>query len=165
MKPTKIMNWVALLLFLVSLFLPMERHAVPGPCEWPCFYPFTYTLLNNTILFLFAPLFFLMSLLFWQSLRLVLMAIAFSLIGMGEVLLLLTPFFENRINSPFRQRVHLVLACLAVLGTLSYSLVEDFRLGFDPLLGGYYYFVLALLLIAASSGLRFMNGHNENSSR
>ena len=159
------MNWVALILFLFSLFVPMERHAVPGPCEWPCLYPFTYTLLNNTILFLFAPLFLLMNLLFWQGVRVVLMAITFSLIGMGEVLLLLTPFFENRINSPFRQRMHLGLVCLAMLGTLSYGLVEDFRLGFDPLMIGYYYFVWALLLIAASSALRFMTGRGENSSQ
>lgn len=88
------------------------------------------------------------------------MALAFSLIGMGEVLLLVTPFFENKINSPFRQRWHLVLACLALFATLSYSFVEDFRLGIDPLMRGYYVFVLSLVLITASSGLRFMTGRD-----
>lgn len=92
------------------------------------------------------------------------MALAFSLIGMGEVLLLVTPFLENKINSPFRQRWHLVLACLALLATLAYSFVEDFRLGFDPMMRGYYVFVLSLVLITASAGLRFMTGHNNNPS-
>ena len=160
MKPTKIISLIAWAVFLYSLFLPMERHTVPGPCQWPCFSPFIYTLLNNTVLFLFAPLLLAMDLFFWQGLRDMLLALAFSLIGMGEVLLLVTPFFENKINSPFRQRWHLVLACLALFATLSYSFVEDFRLGIDPLMRGYYVFVLSLVLITASSGLRFMTGRD-----
>jgi len=164
MKPTKIINWIAWALFLYSLFLPMERHTVPGPCQWPCFYPFTYTLLNKTFLFLFAPLLLSLRLSFWQGTRDVLMATAFSLIGMGEILLLVTPFFENKINSAFRQIWHLMLACLAFFATLSYSLVEDFRLGVDPMMRGYYVFVLSLVLIVVSSDLRFMIGRNERPS-
>jgi hypothetical protein len=155
------MNWAACLLFLVSLFQPMEHHTVPGPCSWPCLYPFTYTVFDNSIIFVLSPLFFIFQLLAWSDFRLFFAGVVYSLIGVGEMLMLLTPVLENKINSPFRQNLHLLLACLAAASVLSYSLFSDLRYGVDPLLIGYYFLVAAFVLAALASILRYHIRHYE----
>jgi len=156
MKPVKIMNWVACILFLASLFQPMEHHTLSGPCSWPCLYPFTYTVFDNSFIFVLSPLFLLFQLLAWNGSKPLFMAVVYSLIGIGEILLLLTPVLENRINSQFRQNLHLLLVFLASIAILSYGLISDLRFGVDPLRVGYYYLVLSFLLMFVSSTLRFM---------
>jgi hypothetical protein len=81
-------------------------------------------------------------------------AIVYSLIGVGEILLLLTPIFENKINSQLRKKMHLLLAFLAVVAVFCYGLISDLRYGVDPLMTGYYGLVLSFLLVAMASIMR-----------
>lgn len=156
MKTVKIINWAAWIIFLASLFQPMEHNTISGPCSWPCLYPFTYTVFDNSLIFVLSPLFLVFQLLAWAGFRSFLTFAVYSSIGIGEILLLLTPVFENKINSQFRQNLHLLLASLAAIAVLSYGFISDFRYGVDPLRIGYYYLVLSFLLIFLSSILRFM---------
>lgn len=165
MKTVKIINRVACILFLASLFQPMEQHSLPGPCSWPCLYPFTYTVIEDSFTFIFSPIFFIFQLLFWTGFELFLVAAVYSLIGIGEILLLVTPLLEAKINSEFRQKFHLVLVVLSVVAILCYGLISDLRIGFDPLKIGYYFLTLSLLLAAASSILRYLNKHKEGPSK
>ena len=137
----------------------MEHHTLPGPCSWPCLYPFTYTVLDNSLVFVLSPLLFL-----FQSLPF-LTAATYSLIGIGEILLLLTPIFENKLNSPFRQNLHLLLAGLAAAAILFYGFNPDLRYGVDPLRAGYYFLALSFLLLATASTLRFISKRNEKTSK
>lgn len=155
MKLVKIINWVACLLFLASLFQPMEQHTLPGPCSWPCLYPFTYTVLDNSFTFVLSPLFLFFQLLFWNGLTLYFMAVVYSLIGIGEILLLITPLLETKINTEFRKKSHLSLAFLSAVAILCYGLISDFRIGVDPLEIGYYYLTLAFLLAVLASMFRY----------
>jgi drug/metabolite transporter (DMT)-like permease len=84
------------------------------------------------------------------------MFFVYSLIGTGEILVLITPLLETKINSKFRQNLHLLLALLAAVAVLSYSFISDLQYGVDPLRIGYYYLVLSFLLTFLSSILRFM---------
>ena len=163
MKPVKVLNGVACALFIASLFLPMENHAAAGPCNWPCAEPFTYTVFNNSFVFILSPLFVLFHLLAWDGLEAFSIFAVYSLIGMGEILLLLTPVLENQINSRFRQILHLLLTLPAAVAILAYGLISDVRLGIDPLRIGYYCFALSLLLAAVSSVLRYRNRRVEES--
>jgi hypothetical protein len=165
MKPVKTLNWVACILFLASLFQPMEQHTLSGPCSWPCLYPFTYTVLDNSFTFVLSPLFLLIQLLFWNGFRLYFIAVIYSLIGVGEILLLITPLLETRINSEFRQKSHLCLTFLSAVAILCYGLISDFRIGVDPLRIGYYDLTSAFLLLFLSSLLRFMSMRNEKPSK
>lgn len=156
MKPVKMMNWLACILFLASLFQPMEHHTLSGPCSWPCLHPFTYTVLDNSFIFVLSPLFLLFQLFAWNGFKLFFMFFVYSLIGTGEILVLITPLLETKINSKFRQNLHLLLALLAAVAVLSYSFISDLQYGVDPLRIGYYYLVLSFLLTFLSSILRFM---------
>lgn len=164
MKTVKIINWAACILFLASLFQPMEHNTVSGPCSWPCLYPFTYTVLDNSLIFVFSPLLVLFQLLAWTGLKSFLAFTVYSLIGIGEILLLLTPALENKINSQFRQNLHLLLASLAAVAVLSYGFISDLRYGVDPLRIGYYYLVLSFLLAALASIMRFITRRSEKPS-
>lgn len=164
MKPVKIINWVAFLLFLASLFQPMEHHTLAISCSWPCQYPFIFTVFDVSVIFVFSPLLLFFQLFAWADFESSLMALVYSLIGIGEILLLLTPLFENNINSPFRQNLHLLLASLAAVAVLCYGFVSDLRYGVDPLMFGYYGLVLSFLLVALASTVRFATKQKEKPS-
>jgi hypothetical protein len=165
MKLVKIINWVACLLFLASLFQPMEQHTLSGPCSWPCLYPFTYTVLDNSFTFVLSPVFLFFQLLFWNGFKLFFIAVVYSLIGTGEFLLLITPLLETKINSEFRQKTHLFLAFLSAVAILCYGLISDFRIGVDPLKIGYYYLTLAFLLAVLSSIFRYNTMRSQRPSK
>ena len=156
MKYIKILNWGAWILFIASLFLPMEHNSPTGPCSLPCTHPFILTVVDNTLIFVLAPPFFLLTLLGWGSFKMISLFAIYSFIGIGEIVLLLTPLLENKINSRFRQDLHLILVLLGIAAILSYGFTSNFRLGIDPLSIGYYDLVLSFLLIFLSSILRIV---------
>ena len=164
MKLIRIINWVAWFIFLGSLFLPMEHNTVSGPCAWPCTNPFVTTVWNNTFIFVLSPFFFFLHLLAGRDFRMVLIFAVYSLIGLGQILLLITPVLQNKLNSQFRQKFYSVLAFLATVATLSYGLISDFRLGVDPLRIGYYGLAASFLLASLSSILRYFIGQTEEPS-
>jgi hypothetical protein len=155
MKPVKIINWVAFLLLLTSLFQPMEHHTLAISCSWPCRYPFTFTVFDVSVVFIFSPLLLFFQLLAWAGFETLFMAVVYSWIGIGEISLLLTPLFENKINSQLRQKVHLLFVFLAVVAVLCYGFISDLRYGVEPLMTGYYGLVLSFLLAATASVMRF----------
>ena len=154
MRLVKIINWVAFLLFLVSLFQPMEHHTLAIPCSWPCQHPFTFTLFDVSVVFVFSPLLLFFQLLAWAGFETLFMAVVYSFVGMGEILLLLTPVFENKINSQLRQNLHLLLVIFAAVSVLCYGFISDLRYGVEPLMIGYYGLALSLLLAVIASVAR-----------
>jgi hypothetical protein len=163
MKPTSIINWAAWIIFLVSLFLPMEHNTISGPCDWPCT-PFVTTVAENAFFFAFSPVFLAFQFLAWNGMRTYLVAVTYTLLGLGEILILLTPFMEKKISSPFRQKLHSSLAVAAVLAILYYGLDPNICTGVDPLRNGYYAMASAFLLVALASLLRFIKARRSESS-
>jgi hypothetical protein len=163
MKPVNIMNWAAWIIFLVSLFLPMEHNTISGPCGWPCT-PFVTTVGENSLLFVISPIFLAFQFLAWDGMRMYLVAVTYMLLGLGEILILLTPFVEKKISSPFRQKLHLSLAVTAIVAILYYGLDANVRTGVDPLENGYYWMAFAFLLVALASLLRFIKARKQDAS-
>ena len=162
MKPVNIINWVASIIFLVSLFLPMEHNTISGPCGLGCT-PFITTVGENALLFVLSPLFLAFQFLAWDGIRMYLVTVTYMLLGLGEILILLTPFVEKKIGSPLRQKLHLSLAVAAVAAILYYGLDPNMRTGVDPLENGYYVIASAFLLVALASLLRFMKARKRES--
>jgi hypothetical protein len=128
MKPQHIINWIAWIIFLVSLFLPIEHNTISGPCGWPCT-PFVTTVGENSFLFVLSPLFLAFQFLAWNGMRMYLVAVTYMLLGLGEILILLTPFVEKKISSSFRQKLHLSLTVTAVAAISYYGLDPNVRTG------------------------------------
>jgi len=164
MKLIRIINWVAWVIFLGSLYLPMEHNTVSGPCAWPCTNPFVTTVWNNTFIFVLSPPFFLLHLIAGEDFKMVLIFAVYSLIGLGEILLLISPVLQNKLNSQSRQNLYSLLAFFATAAILSYGFISNFRLGVDPLRIGYYGLAASFLLVSLSSVLRYFIGQTEESS-
>lgn len=155
----KIITWAAWLVFLSSLFLPMENHNVPGPCTLPCDYPPNYTVLNNSFVFIFSILFlilYLFQFLFtWDGVEQVWMFALYSFIGIGEILLLFAPLLANKITTPFLRKLHLAVTFISTTALILYNVIPNMRFGIDALRTGYYVLVLSFLLALVASALQF----------
>jgi hypothetical protein len=153
-----IITWAAWLVFLTSLFLPMENHNVPGPCAEPCVYPPSYTVLNNSIVFLFTPflliLYLIQFLLTWDGFEQIGLFTLYLFIGLGEILLFLAPFLVKKINTLFLRRSHLAVTFISTTAILLYRVLPNVRFGIDPLRIGYYVLVSSFLLALLASLLR-----------
>jgi hypothetical protein len=94
-----------------------------------------------------------------------LVEVTYTLLGLGEILILLTPFLEKKISSPFRRKLHLSLASCAAVAILYYGLDSNVRTGVDPLRNGYYVLTSAFLLVTLAALLRLMTARRQESSR
>ena len=89
----------------------------------------------------------------------------YSMIGVGEFLVLFAPLWPIKIKKPARQKLHFWIIMLSTLSVIAYGLFPDTRLGLD-VLSGYYVWVLSFLLLLGASVLLLKreNAQNETSS-
>lgn len=149
--------WAAWLIFIASLFMPMETHSLAGPCAWPCAQPFTNYGWQNASFFVLSIIVFVLNLLqafsfvmfdpqtLGKIMPSLLTAGLYAVIGLGQFLIVLAPFWSAKIKKTGWQRFHLGMVTLSSLTALAYGLFPDFRLGLD-LLSGYYFWALSFLL-------------------
>jgi hypothetical protein len=154
--------WMAWLVFFASLFIPVETHSLAGPCAWSCAQPFAYYGWQNvsffTVSIIAAALQFVQVIFFAifdpQTLSRVLESLftmgIFAVIGLGQILIVIAPFWPSRIKKTGWQKLHLGLVCLSALSVIAYGLFPSLRLGLD-LLKGYYLYALSFVLMLLAS--------------
>lgn len=156
--------WAAWLIFIASLFMPMETNSLAGPCAWPCTQPFVDYGWQNASFFVLDLIVFPLKLLeviysatmdpltLRRVLESTLIIGMYCIIGLGEILTVLAPLWPARIKKRGWQWLHLWLVLLSALAVLAYGLFPDLRLGLD-LLNGYYVWALSFVLMAGASVL------------
>ena len=150
----KYLNITAWIILAISMLLPMERHTLPGPCTWPCVYPFTYTVLDNTILFILAP--FLVPIYLISDLTTAGIFIVYSFIGLGELLIFFLPLLDSKFGK-IAARYVFAVSIVCVFALISYALIPSLRVGVDALLKGYYSLTASFLLMAMSRVIRLVD--------
>ena len=167
--------WAAWIAFIVSLFLPIERHTLPLEVSRLCSGGTVYCGYQNALFFVLSPLFLLLNFvqaiqtaifypeILGTALDIVLTMVIYSLLGLGQLLIALAPLWPVKIKWPTRQKLHFWVVVLSALSVIAYGLFPDIRMGID-LLSGYYLWALSfLLLLSASSWMLFARGfENEN---
>ena len=152
----------AWLVFIASLFMPMETNSLAGPCAWPCKQPFIDYGWQNASFFVMSMLAFVLSFIqmFYIAIfdpltmkrildSLLIMGI-YAVIGLGQILIVLAPLWPAKIKKVFWQRLHLWLVILSTLAALAYGLFPNLRLGLEFLSGFYLWFFSFLLMAIAS---------------
>ena len=154
--------WTALLAFIASLFLPMETNSMTGSCAWPCTQPFVDYGWQNAIFFVLDLIVFPLKLLeviyiaainpltLPRVLESTLLIGMYAIMGLGEILIALAPFWPARIQKPDWNRLHLSLVGLSTLSVIAYGVFPSLRLGLE-LLKGYYLYALSFLLMLLAS--------------
>ena len=154
--------WAAWLIFIASLFMPMETNSLAGPCAWPCAQPFTDYGWQNASFFVMSMLVFVLDLIqmiFFvifdpQTLGRVIDTLfkmgIYAVIGLGQFLIVMAPFWPAKIKKSGWQRLHLWVVILSALLTIAYGLFPDLRLGLE-ILRGYYLWVLSFVLMVVAS--------------
>jgi len=61
----------------------------------------------------------------------------YSMIGIGQLLVVLAPLWPVRIKKPFRKKLHFWILLFSTLSVIAYGLFPDIRQGVG-LLSGYY---------------------------
>ena len=86
-----------------------------------------------------------------------------SIIGIGQFLVVLAPFWPVKIKKPFRQKQHFWISLFSTLSVIVYGLFPDLRQGVG-LLSGYYVWAIAFLLLLSASTLKLYtkNRHKES---
>jgi hypothetical protein len=156
--------WAAWLIFVASLFMPVETNSLAGPCSWPCTQPFVDYGWQNASFFVLDLIVFPLKLLeviysaafdpltLRRVLESTLIIGMYCIIGLGEILIVLAPLWPARIKKTGWQRVHLWALILSALSALAYGLFPNLRLGLE-VLSGYYVWVLSFVLMGGASVL------------
>jgi hypothetical protein len=76
----------------------------------------------------------------------------YSLLGLGQLLIALAPFWPVKIKRPTRQKLHFWITLLSTLSVIAYGLFPDIRIGVD-VLSGYYLWALSFVLLLVVSFL------------
>jgi hypothetical protein len=154
--------WAAWLVFILSLFLPMETNNLSGPCAWPCGQPFTDYGWQNASFYALSIIVFMLnfvqvifsSIFDLQTLGRVLDSLItmgiYAVIGLGQFLIVLAPVWPVRIKKASWRRLHLWVIILSALAALAYSMFPTLRLGVE-VLSGYYLWVLSFFLLVVAS--------------
>jgi len=154
--------WAAWIAFVVSLFLPVERHTLALEVSRLCSGGLVYCGYQNAVFFILSPLFLLLNLLqgilsaisypeiLGATLSIVLTMVIYSLLGLGQILAALAPLWPIKIKRLKRRRLHFWIALLSTLSAIAYGLFPDIRIGVDLLIG-YYLWVLSFLLLLVAS--------------
>ena len=156
--------WAAWIVFIISLFLPIERHTLPLEVSRLCSGGFVYCGYQNVLFFVLSPLFLLLNLIqaiqtaifypemLGATLYIVLTMAVYSLLGLGQLLIALAPFWPVKIKRPTRQKLHFWITLLSTLSVIAYGLFPDIRIGVD-VLSGYYLWALSFVLLLVVSFL------------
>lgn len=154
--------WAAWIAFIISLFLPIERHTLPLEVSRFCSGGVVYCGYQNAIFFVLSPLFLLLNLvqgiqtaifypeMLGAALYIVLTMAVYSVLGLGQILVALAPLWPIKIKRPARQKLHFWMVLLSALSVIAYGLFPDIRMGVD-LLSGYYVWALSFLLLLGAS--------------
>jgi hypothetical protein len=167
--------WAAWIAFLISLFLPIEHHTLPLEASRFCSGGSVYCGYQNALFFVLSPLFLLLNLvqsvqtaifypeMLGAALHIVLSMAIYTVLGLGQLLIVLAPLWPARIKRPARQKLHFWIVLLSALSVIAYGLFPNIRMGVD-LLNGYYVWALSFLLLLGASGwmLYVRNLQNEN---
>lgn len=156
------LTWTAWLVFIASLFMPMETNSLAGPCAWPCTEPFidygwqnaSFFVLSSITLVMYLVQIIYIAMFDPGSLERIIDTFltmgAYTLIGLGQMLIALAPFWPARIKKAGWQRLHLGLVILSALLASAYGLFPNLRMGLD-LLRGYYLWLLSFVLMVVAS--------------
>lgn len=154
--------WAAWIAFLVSLFLPIESHALPLEVSWPCISEPAYCGWQNAAFFALSPIVLLLNILqsiptailypemLGTALYIVFTLMVYSVIGLGQFLILLAPLWPIKIKKPFLQKLHFWIVFLSAMSAFAYGLFPDIRQGLD-VLNGYFVWALSFLLLLGAS--------------
>jgi len=165
--------WAAWVAFVVSLFLPIERHTLPLEVSRFCSGGGVYCGYQNALFFVLSPLFLLLNLvqgiqtaIFYPEMlgaafHIVLSMAIYSVLGLGQLLIVLAPLWPARIKKPSRRKLHFWLTLLSALSVIAYGLFPDIRMGVD-LLGGYHWWALSFLLLLGASGWMLYERSTQN---
>jgi hypothetical protein len=168
--------WAAWIAFLVSLFLPIEKHTLPLEVSRFCSGGGVYCGYQNALFFVLSPLFLLLNLvqgiqttifypeMLGAALQIVLTMTIYSALGLGQLLIVMAPLWLAKIKKPARQKLHFWLALLSALAAIAYGLFPDIRMGVD-LLSGYYLWALSFLLLLSASAWISFSGHPQNENQ
>ncbi len=165
--------WSAWIAFILSLFLPIERHTLPLEVSRFCPSGSVYCGYQNALFFVLSPLFLLLNLvqaiqtaifypeMLGAALYIVLTMAIYSVIGLGQLLVALAPLWPVKIKRPARPTFHFWTALLSSLSVIAYGLLPDIRMGVD-LLSGYYLWASSFLLLLGSSNWILIARSREN---
>lgn len=168
--------WAAWIAFLISLFLPIERHTLPLEVPRFCSGGAVYCGYQNAFFFVLSPLFLLLNLLqaiqtaffypemLGAALNIVFIMTIYSLLGLGQLLVVLAPLWPVRIKRPARRKLHFWMALLGALSVIAYGLFPDIRMGVDLLIG-YYWWALSFLALLGASAWRLYTGSPKNENQ
>jgi hypothetical protein len=168
--------WAAWLVFVISMFLPMETHNLAGPCAWPCKQPFTNYGYQNASFFVLSMIAFPLKLLeaiyivafdpltLRRILESYLTIGLYAIIGLGQFLIVLAPLWPVKIKKPSWQKLHLGLGMASVLAVLVYGLFPTLRMGLE-LLESYYLWALSFFLLLIASLLMLDKESQEASAK
>lgn len=150
--------WIA---FWVSLFLPFESHTLPLEVTWCSSRPACCGW-QSAGFFAISPLILMLNLfqsiptavlypeMLSAALSIVFTMALYSIIGLGQFLVVLAPLWPIKIKKPFRQKLHIWIVLLSTLSAVAYSLLPDIRQGLE-VLRGYYVWVFSFLLLLCAS--------------
>ena len=165
--------WSAWIAFIISLFLPIERHTLPLEVSRLCSGGPVYCGYQNALFFVLSPVFLLLNLvqaiqtaifypeMLGAALYIVLTMAVYSLLGLGQLLIALAPLWPVKIKRPPRQKLHIWIMLLSTLCVVAYGLFPDIRMGVD-LLSGYYLWASSFLLLLGSSSWILIARSREN---
>ena len=153
--------WGAWIAFLISLFLPFESHTLPLEASWCSSRP-AYCGWQSAGFFAFSPLILMLNLfqsiptailypdMLGAALYIVFTMALYSLIGLGQFLVVLAPLWPSKIKKPFRQKLHFWIVLLSAMSVIAYGLFPDIRQGLE-VLSGYFVWALSFLLLLGAS--------------
>ena len=97
------------------------------------------------------------------ALNLIFIMTIYSILGLGQLLIVLAPLWPVRIKKLARRKLLFWLVLLATLSVIAYGLFPDIRMGVD-LLNGYYWWVLSFLLLLGASAWMLFTGNIQGES-
>jgi len=155
--------WAAWIVFIASLFFPTETHTLPlEASQWQCSNRPAYCGWQSTIFFTFSPAILLLNLvqsiptailypeMLGVQLNIVFTMMIYSVIGLGQFTVVLSPLWPFKIKKVSRQKLLLWIIGLSTLSVIVYGLFPDIRQGLD-LLSGYYLWALSFVLLFGAS--------------
>jgi hypothetical protein len=150
--------WAAWVVFITSLFLPIEHHTLPWEVSRFCFGGAFYCGYQNAGFFVLSPVFLLLNLvqaiqtaifypeMLGAALSIVLTMAIYSILGLGQLLIALAPLWPVKIKRPARLKLLFWVVLLSAMSMIAYGLFPDIRMGVG-LLSGYYWWALSFLLL------------------
>ena len=153
--------WAAWIAFIVSLFLPFESHTLPMEVSWCSSRP-AYCGWQSAGFFAFSPLILVLNLfqsiptailypnMLGAALYIVFTMALYTVIGLGQFLVVLAPIWPIKINKIPRRKLHLWIVSLSSVSVIAYGLFPDIRQGLD-VLNGYYVWALSFFLLLGAS--------------